>query len=174
MEKEKKKVTIIFYGEGTRIDVRDENDDLIDSYMYLRDVDIDNIELEGNTRKELSTEDLGKPLNEIWDQDDPEYKESYFESIPNLYHPCEVYENVGRIVWIMSKTCAFVKIELEDGEKFDPKKLRLLTSEVAYPGGELEVICGALYNGKEDPLQFDLDGDDEKGWEDLWSIDDDE
>ena len=168
-------VTLYFYGEAVRIDVMDKKDDLMDSFMAMRDGEIYDIDLwVGDDIESISTDDLGETLN-AFEEDDPDYKESYdWGYWPNMYKPTEVFDNVGRLVWIMSKTGAYVKIELKDGEKFDPKKFRLLSSEIVTPDGEFEVYCGALYNGKEYPLEIDIDSDDEKGQQDLWIADDDE
>ena len=172
---DEKMVTLYFYGEGVRIDVMDKEDDLMDSFMALREDSIYDIDLwVGDDIESISIDNLGETLNAL-EEDDPEYKDSYdWGYWPNMYKPEEIFDNVGRLVWIMSKTGAFVKIELKDGEKFNPQKFRLLSSEIVTPDGEFEVYCGALYNGKEYPLEIDIDSDDEKGQQDLWTADDDE
>ena len=164
------KVTLYFYGEGVRIDVMDKEDDLMDSFMALRADSIYDIDLVVDDDTEsISADELGETLN-AFDEDDPEYKDSYdWGYWPNMYRPEEIFDNVGRLVWIMSKTGAFVKIELDKGEKFNPQKLRLLSSEIVTPDGEFEVYCGALYNGREYPLEIDIDSDDEKWQQDLWT-----
>ncbi|MBD5357199.1 MAG: hypothetical protein HDR88_09390 [Bacteroides sp.] len=167
LEEQTRVVKIVLWGEGVRIDVFDDAEDIIDCYNALRaDVDLFEVTVyDGDYRKEIKESDLGKSLG--WDNDeDPDFDKCNFDSGCNLWEPEE--DGASRIDWVQTKVYGEVEIELPVNENFDPHKVRLINSEFGLPDSEEPVYIGLFYNGKQYDINLDMDTEREISVETIW------
>ncbi len=181
-----REVTVYLYGEGTRLDVFDSEEDLMDCYNAMRDSEIYSITVaDGDEETEYSSDDLGHTIysyewpEDIYDEDrkeflDPAYREYADKTPSDVFHfaECDLLEpedqKIGRIELIQTKIHASVSIKIAENEKFDPKKFHFLYDEFVVPDAELEVNTAAVYDGKQYDIDLDCDSEREISTETIW------
>lgn len=171
-EKKTKEVTLQLWGEGIRIDVIDESQEVLECYNALREGELFDIQVleEGKEPQSISREELGNDLG--WDcpDDDDFDKVSSWDNECQLEDPEENEDyTIERINWVQTKVYGNVKIELNSDEVFDPGKVRLLYTEFVLPDSEEPVYFGVLYDGKEYPIELDIDSEREISVNEIWS-----
>ena len=181
-----REIHIHLYGEGCRLDVFDTDDDLMDCHNAMRDGEYFDIKvIDGENETEYSYGDFGNQITSYeWPEDiydegeekfiDPAYAQFEGKQPDEVFDfgGCDLYEaedeGAGRIEWIQTKVPATVSIELNDDEKFDPKKLHFIYSEFVIPDAELEINTGVVYDGKQYEIDLDIDSEREISNETVW------
>ena len=182
--KNMKKINIDLYGEGTKLDVFDTEDDLMECYNAMRDGEYFEIcVVDGKQEIEYHLDDFGcKIFRDDWPEDiydeekiiDTDYLQFEGKMPSDVYEfgGCDLYEpedkGVGRIELVQTKVTASATIELNDDEEFDPMKAHFMYAEFVVPGGELEVNTGIVYKGKQYPFEVGADSDREIIIETIW------
>lgn len=169
-----RKVIIEIYGEGVRIDVLDNEGEVLDSYhALLAHVPIYDITvIDGNkvTRLEQSNLSICNPYGLMED-----YEIEFDGDCPCiLEEPKERFESVDSIYYIKTKETGVVEIELPESEEFDQSKICLVYNEFALPEWEEPVYCGLIYDGKQYSIELDLETAREISMQKIWGVDDDE
>ncbi|MDE6447919.1 MAG: hypothetical protein K2L35_06330 [Muribaculaceae bacterium] len=181
-----KEVTISLYGEGTRLDVFDSEEDLMECHNAMRDSEYFRIAVfDGEEETEYSCDDLGSMIygyewpEEIYDEAEAKFLDPAYEQFADKtpsdvfdYCSCDLEEaedmEIGRIEWIQTKIQASVTIEIAENEKFDPKKFHFLYNEFVVPDAEIEVNTGVVYDGRQYDIELDIDSEREISSETIW------
>ncbi len=181
-----KEIEIRLYGEGTRLDVFDTDEDFMECHNAMRDSEYFDIKvIDGKSETAYSLDDFGNMITgyewpeDIYDSDsekfiDPVYEQFEGKTPGEVYEfgDCDLYEaegeGVGRIEMIQTKVPAHVTIKIKNGEKFDPKKLHFIYSEFVVPDAELEINTGVVYDGKQYEIELDVESEREISSETIW------
>lgn len=182
-----KKINIYLYGEGRRLDVFDDAGDFCECHNAMRDSEYFQIKVkDGEKETNYSYNDFGSQISsyewpeEVYDEDEEKFIDSNYTQFEGKeprevfdFGGCDLYGleddgEGGRIDLIQTKIPATINIELNDDEVFDPKKLHFMYSEFVVPGAELEVNTGVVYDGKQYPIELDIDSEREISVETIW------
>lgn len=184
-DKKMRSVKIHLYGEGCRLDVYGDGG-FSECYNAMRDSEYSAIKvIDGDKETEYSLDDFGNQMTgsewpeDIYNEDeekfiDPSYAQFEGKTPNDVFDfgGCDLYEaedeGVENIEYIQTKISAFVNIELNDGEEFDPKKLHFIYSEFVVPDAEIEVNTGVIYDGKQYDIDLDIDSEREISTETIW------
>lgn len=181
-----KEIQIQLYGEGTRLDVFDTEDDLMECHNAMRDGEYFDIKvIDGKKETPYSYSDFGDQITSYeWPEDiynpeeekfiDPAYAQFEGKQPDEVFDfgGCDLYEaeeeGVGRIELIQTKIPAYVTIKIKEDEKFDPKKLHFIYSEFVVPDAELEINTGVVYDGKQYEIELDIESEREISSDTIW------
>lgn len=181
-----KKVRIDLYGEGTRLDVYDSEENLMECHYAMRDSEYFRITVnDGGEETEYSCDDMGDTIQghewpeDIYDEEQEKYLDPAYEQFADKtpsdvfdYCGCDLYDaeeqEIGRIEWIQTKIPASVTIEIGEDEKFDPGKFHFLYDEFVTPDAELEVNTGVIYDARRYDIELDIDSEREIATETVW------
>lgn len=179
-----KKIVMNLYGEGTRVDVLDSYEDVIQCYNAMASGEYSDIEVDGNN---YSYDDFGKCIQseewpeDIYDEDKEEFIDDAYKEFEGkapsdvfsfegcfLYDPEGSVEDAESIQLVQTKVSASVTIEISEDEEFDPKKLHFMYAEFALPDCEMGIDSGVVYNGKYYDIELDFDSEREISVETVW------
>lgn len=166
-EEQVRKVKIVLWGEGMRLDCHDEAGDLLECHNALSAAaDLFEIKVldEGEIR-EIQRSDLGESIGKF-DDEDPDFEKCDFKTGCSLYEPTD--DGISQIDYIQTKIYGDIEVEVTAGKKFDPAKARLIWSEFVLPDSEEPVYVGLFYDGKQYPIELDIDSEREISTKPIW------